>query len=191
MRIMNYLNIEKMMWLAITIYWIASAQFVKRTIKRQPIRDRMGYIICVLIAFCLLFKNYISFTFLYHPVLFQTETWKMAGLLLCSAGLIFSLTARIYLGENWSGTITIKKNHQLIQSGPYSITRNPIYTGFLMAFAGCAMSLGQLRGWLGILFLLAAMLVKIKKEEEFMQQVFGNSFQSYKAKVKRLIPGIY
>jgi protein-S-isoprenylcysteine O-methyltransferase Ste14 len=111
--------------------------------------------------------------------------------LLCSAGLIFSLTARIYLGENWSGTITIKKNHQLIQSGPYSITRNPIYTGFLMAFAGCAMSLGQLRGWLGIIFLLAAMLVKIKKEEEFMQQVFGNSFQSYKAKVKRLIPGIY
>ena len=36
-----------------------------------------------------------------------------------------------------------------------------------------------------------AMLVKIKKEEEFMNEVFGSSFQSYKAKVKRLIPGIY
>jgi protein-S-isoprenylcysteine O-methyltransferase Ste14 len=191
MSIMNYLNIEKMMWFAITIYWIVSSFFVKKTVKRQPASDILVYIICVLIAFCLLFENYISFAFLYRPILFQSDAWKMAGLLLCSAGLIFSLTARIYLGENWSGTITIKKNHQLIQSGPYSITRNPIYTGFLMAFAGCAMSLGQLRGWLGIIFLLAAILVKIKKEEEFMQQVFGSSFQSYKAKVKRLIPGIY
>jgi protein-S-isoprenylcysteine O-methyltransferase Ste14 len=188
---MNYINIEKMMWFAITIYWIVSALFVKKTVKRQPVQERMAYIICVLIAFCLLFENYISLAFLYRPVLFQSEIWKMAGLLFCAAGLIFSLTARIYLGENWSGTITIKKNHQLIQSGPYRITRNPIYTGFLLAFAGCAISLGQLRGWLGIIFLLTAMLVKIKKEEEFMNEVFGSSFQSYKSKVKRLIPGIY
>jgi protein-S-isoprenylcysteine O-methyltransferase Ste14 len=53
------------------------------------------------------------------------------------------------------------------------------------------MSLGQLRGWMGIIFILAAMLIKIKKEEEFMNEVFGTSFQSYKMKVKKLIPGIY
>jgi protein-S-isoprenylcysteine O-methyltransferase Ste14 len=188
---MNYINIEKMMWFAITLYWIISALFVKKTVKRQPVRERMGYIICVLIAFCLLFENYISYAFLYRKVLFQSEIWKMTGLLFCAAGLIFSLTARIYLGKNWSGTITIKKNHQLIQSGPYRITRNPIYSGFLLAFAGCAISLGQLRGWLGIIFLLIAMLVKIKKEEEFMNAVFGTAFQLYKSKVKRLIPGIY
>lgn len=188
---MHYLNTEKMMWFAITIYWIISAVFVKKTIKRQPAPERIVYIICVLIAFSLLFENYISFAFLYRPVLFQSEAWKMAGLLLCATGLIFSLTARIYLGENWSGTITIKKDHQLIQSGPYGITRNPIYTGFLTAFTGCAMSLGQLRGWMGIIFILAAMLIKIKKEEEFMNEVFGTSFQSYKMKVKKLIPGIY
>jgi protein-S-isoprenylcysteine O-methyltransferase Ste14 len=188
---MDYINIEKMMWFVITIYWIVSALFVKKTVKRQPVRERMVYIICVLIAFSLLFEHYFSFAFLYHPVLFQSEIWKMAGLLICAAGLIFSLTARIYLGENWSGTITIKENHQLILSGPYRITRNPIYTGFLVAFAGCAITMGQLKGWLGIIFLLSAMLIKIKKEEEFMHEVFGTSFQTYKSKVKRLIPGIY
>jgi len=188
---MNYLKIEKMMWFAITIYWIISALFVKKTVKRQPLQERMVYIICILIAFCLLFENYISFAFLYEPVLFQSQIWKIAGLLICAAGLIFALTARIYLGENWSGTITIKKDHQLIQSGPYRITRNPIYTGFLVAFAGCAISLGELKGWLGIIFLLSAMLIKIKKEEEYMSEVFGTSFQAYKSKVKKLIPGIY
>jgi protein-S-isoprenylcysteine O-methyltransferase Ste14 len=115
----------------------------------------------------------------------------MAGLVVCAAGLIFALTARIYLGENWSGTITVKENHQLVQSGPYSITRNPIYTGFLLAFLGCAISLGQVKGYIGIVFLLITILIKVKKEEEFMQEVFGGSFLSYKLKVKKLIPGLY
>ncbi len=63
--------------------------------------------------------------------------------------------ARIWLGENWSGRITIKENHELIQTGPYAITRNPIYSGFLLAFAGCSMSLGLLKGYLGIFFLIS------------------------------------
>ena len=188
---MGYINTEKIMWLAITVYWLMSALFVKRTVKRQAASDRIAYIICVLLAFSLLFENYFPFTFLYHPVLFQSEVWKMAGLVVCAAGLIFALTARIYLGENWSGTITVKENHQLVQSGPYSITRNPIYTGILLAFLGCAMSLGQVKGYMGIIFLLITILIKVKKEEEFMQEVFGGSFLSYKLKVKKLIPGLY
>ena len=188
---MHYMQIEKIMWFAITIYWIVSAVFVKKTVKRQPIQERMIYVSCVLIAFSLLFEDYFPWAFLYLPVLLQSDIWKMAGLLTCAAGLIFSLTARIYLGENWSGTITIKKDHQLIQTGPYGITRNPIYTGFLTAFAGCAITLGQLRGWLGMIFLFMAMLIKIKKEEAFMEEAFGNTFTAYKSKVKKLIPGIY
>jgi protein-S-isoprenylcysteine O-methyltransferase Ste14 len=188
---MDYLTIEKLMWFAITVYWLVAAMFVKKTLKRQAAYDRLVYILFVLLAFSLLFENHFPFTFLYRGIFFHSEIWKMAGLVLCAAGLIFSLTARIYLGENWSGTITIKENHQLVQSGPYRITRNPIYTGFLMAFFGSAMSLGQVKGWLGIIFLFVAILVKIKKEEEFMQEIFGSAFQSYKAKVKKLIPGLY
>ncbi|MDP9041278.1 MAG: isoprenylcysteine carboxylmethyltransferase family protein [Bacteroidota bacterium] len=188
---MNYLNTEKLMWLAITIYWLVTALFVKRTLKRQPAAERLAYILCVLLAFSLLFENYFPYSFLYQPLFLQNAIWKVAGLILCAAGLIFSLTARIYLGENWSGTITVKENHQLIQSGPYRITRNPIYTGFLLAFLGCAMSLGEVKGWIGIIFLLIAILLKVRKEEAFMQETFGDLFQSYKLKVKRLVPGLY
>lgn len=60
-----------------------------------------------------------------------------------------------------------------------------------MAFFESAMSLGQVKGWLGIIFLFVAILVKIKKEVEFMQEIFGSAFQSYKVKVKKLIPGLY
>jgi protein-S-isoprenylcysteine O-methyltransferase Ste14 len=188
---MSILTTEKMMWLMIALYWLISAISVKRNIKRQSGWQRSIYILCVLLAFSLLFSDYFKVSFFNQIILPQSQLWKIAGLILCAAGLLFSLIARIWLGSNWSGRITIKENHELVQSGPYRITRNPIYTGFLLAFCGCSMSLGLLRGYLGILLLVICLLMKISKEESFMLEVFGDKWKSYKSRVKRLIPVIY
>jgi len=188
---MNLIGIEKTMWSAIFIYWLVSAFVVKKTVKRQSGWGRFLYIICVLTAFAFLFGNYLSIDFLNQPILPQTGVWRIAGVILCAMGLTFSLMARIWLGENWSGRITVKENHELIQSGPYAVTRNPIYTGFLLAFIGCSMTLGQAKGYIGIIFLIACILIKTLKEEVFMQETFGDKFTAYKSKVKRLIPFIY
>jgi len=179
------------MWSVIFIYWLVSSFAVKKTVKRQSGKGRILYIICVLTAFMFLFGNYFSIDFLDQTVFPQTYNWRITGLIFCALGLTFSLMARIWLGENWSGRITIKENHELIQSGPYALTRNPIYSGFLLAFSGCSMSLGLLKGYLGIFFLVVCILIKISKEEAFMQEVFGEKYRTYKSKVKRLIPIIY
>ena len=132
-----------------------------------------------------------TFPFLDKPILPQNIYWKVTGMILCTGGLIFSIMARIWLGKNWSARITIKENHELIQTGPYAITRNPIYSGFLLAFFGCSMSLGLLKGYLGLFILGACFLIKINQEEAFMQEVFGEKYSAYKSKVRRLIPIIY
>ena len=188
---MNLFTTEKIMWMAICIYWIVASFSVKKTLKKQSGWPRTAYIACVLLAFSLLFEDYFKLTFLYRPVLLQNEFWKMTGLILCAGGLLFALSARIWLGSNWSGRITIKENHELVQSGPYRITRNPIYTGFLLAFCGCSMSLGLLKGYIGIFLLLVCLMIKISKEESYMQEVFGEQWLAYRKRVKRLIPGIY
>jgi protein-S-isoprenylcysteine O-methyltransferase Ste14 len=187
---MNLPVIEKMLWAALACYWLISAQFVKKSLKRESGWQRIAYTVCVLLAFSLLFAD-LPIPFLYRPFLLQSEYWKVGGLILCVAGLLFALSARIYLGENWSGRITIKENHELIQSGPYRVTRNPIYTGFLLAFCGCSMTLGLVKGYLGILMLIACLLIKISKEEKYMQEKFGEDFKLYRTKVKRLIPLLY
>ena len=51
------------------------------------------------------------------------------GLVMLAAGLAFAVSARRYLGRNWSGTVTVKQDHELIRSGPYRFVRHPIYTG--------------------------------------------------------------
>ncbi len=88
---MNLVTIEKFMWLAIALYWLISSISVKRSIKKQSGWQRTAYIICVLLAFCLLFEDYFNFSFLYKPILPQNNYWKIAGFILCAAGLLFAL----------------------------------------------------------------------------------------------------
>jgi len=188
---MNTITIEKMMWVATFLYWLAAAFFTKKTTRRQDGWQRIVYILCCVAAFGLLFQDLTWFRFLYMPLGPHAAWADMVGLLLCAAGLIFAVTARIYLGKNWSGRITIKENHELIRTGPYRITRNPIYTGFLFAFLGCCLSLGYVKGWIGFLFLIVCLHIKISQEEIFMQDAFGDRFRAYRMKVKKLIPLIY
>ena len=60
--------------------------------------------------------------------------WLGAALTL--AGLLFAVWARLYLGKNWSGMVTVKHDHELIRSGPYRFVRHPIYSGILAGARG-------------------------------------------------------
>jgi protein-S-isoprenylcysteine O-methyltransferase Ste14 len=188
---MTFFKLEILLWTAVAAYWIIAAFFVKKTVKREFGAGRMFYILIWSIACIMLFTNDLPVPFLYKPLLFQDFTWKLAGLILCCMGLLFSVWARIYLGRNWSGNITIKKEHELIVSGPYAITRNPIYSGFLLAFFGCAMTLGQMKGYLSLPFIFLGISMKIRIEEKFMRGMFREKYQTYRDQVKRLIPFFY
>ncbi len=188
---MNVLWLEKMMWALLALYWLISSFYVKKTKERESVIGRTGYILCVLTGFSLLFEDYFPWKFLYLDCIPRSAFGQMAGVVLCAAGLLFSVAARIYLGRNWSGTVTLKKDHVLIQGGPYGISRNPIYTGFLVAFLGCAITLGQVKGVVGLVLVTIALLLKIAKEEKMMIQGFGEQFFNYKSRVAKLVPWLY
>lgn len=44
--------------------------------------------------------------------------------------------ARVHLGRNWSGIVTVKEDHELIRTGPYGYVRHPIYTGLITGLIG-------------------------------------------------------
>lgn len=188
---MNIFQTEKAMWFILALYWVVSSWSVKKTIKRQSGWQRITYILCVCIGFALLFQEQSFIPFLNKSVLPQTDIWKWVGLMACFSGLLLSFAARIWLGKNWSAQITIKENHELVETGPYRISRNPIYTGFLLAFCGTAMSLGLIKGYLGIVVLLICLLIKISGEEKFMLELFTDRYRNYQKKVKKLIPFLY
>ena len=112
--------------------------------------------------------------------------WTGAAITL--TGLLFSMWARHYLGTNWSATVSVKQDHELIISGPYQFVRHPIYTGLVIAFIGTAMAQGELRSLLAPLIVTAAFWRKWLHEERWMLETFGGRYLDYKARVPALIP---
>ena len=107
------------------------------------------------------------------------------------AGALFALWARFYLGGNWSAGVTVKQNHELVCKGPYAVVRHPIYSGFLCSMLGTALYLGEMRGLAAVGFTLIGWKLKSIQEEAFMREQFGAQYDSYRAKVKGLIPLIW
>lgn len=177
------------LWTALWIVWLVSALMAKRSVQRQTIASRLEQSILVTTAFCLLFGRGLWPHWLRQRVLPESDVvLQWTGLILTAAGVAFAILARLWIGRNWSGTITIKEQHELIQSGPYGIVRHPIYTGLLLAYLSTAIVQGELRGFVGFFLLLLGFGLKLRMEETFMVQQFGNAYLNYKQRVKALVP---
>jgi protein-S-isoprenylcysteine O-methyltransferase Ste14 len=111
-----------------------------------------------------------------------------SGAALVAAGLAFAVWARIHLGANWSGIVTVKRGHELVTSGPYALVRHPIYTGLVLAFAGSAIALGEARGVLAVALVVASLWRKLRLEERWMAEQFGAEYERYRDRVRALVP---
>ena len=120
----------------------------------------------------------------------DTQTIGYLGLALTAAGVAFAIWARFTLGRNWSGTVTIKEDHELIQHGPYRIVRHPIYTGILLAMLGTAIGYGRVPCLIGVAIAFFSLRFKWGTEERFMTEQFGAKYTQYRREVKAVIPGI-
>jgi protein-S-isoprenylcysteine O-methyltransferase Ste14 len=113
------------------------------------------------------------------------------GILVQVMGMAFALLAQAYLGRNWSGTVTIKADHELISRGPYAITHHPIYSGILLGLVGTSFAYGVMSGLVGCTLMLAASLYKLNLEEQFLSVELPSAYDQYRRRVKALIPWIW
>ena len=176
------------LWAALGLFWLARALAAKRTVRRQSVSSRIAQSLPVTAAFYLLFARIPRPWWLTQRLLPQSAAVSWTGLALTATGIAFAIWARIWIGRNWSGTVTIKEQHELIQTGPYALVRHPIYSGFLFAFLGTGMIEGQVRALLGFLLVLFGWGMKLRMEESFMAEEFGNAYSNYKKRVKALVP---
>ncbi len=104
------------------------------------------------------------------------------------AGIAFAIWARVWIAGNWSSDVTLKRDHELIVSGPYACVRHPIYTGILLALTGTTLAVGELRGLLAVVLACAAFWRKLGIEEAVMRRQFGEAYVRYAERVPALIP---
>lgn len=114
------------------------------------------------------------------------------GISLLVIGVTIRWTAIYTLGKYFTGTVMIKDDHRLIQSGLYRHLRHPAYTGALVAHLGLGLSYSN---WfsltLSVVPFLAAALYRIHVEERALAEAFGEEYRAYSRHTKRLIPKLY
>ena len=120
------------------------------------------------------------------------RVFEVVGVVLFAAGLIFRWWAIVTLGRFFTVDVTIEKDHELVERGPFRLVRHPSYTGVLLAFVGFALTL---RNWGAILVLIVPIFIafvrRMNVEEEALARALGQRYADYMKRTRRLIPGVY
>lgn len=94
------------------------------------------------------------------------------------------------LGRTWSSLyIGGRKIEEFVQTGPYSVMRNPLYFFSFLGAAGIGMQVGSLV--LGLICALLAWLVfytVVRQEEQVLMDRYGDAYREYLARVPRFLP---
>jgi protein-S-isoprenylcysteine O-methyltransferase Ste14 len=179
------------LWIAWLVYWAISAQNVRKAQNREPLVWRLITLVVLALAAMLIFSPYLSYGFLGQRFAVQARWVEGAGLALVLVGFAISIWARQHLGEFWSARVTLKIDHQLIQSGPYARVRHPIYSGLFLAMLGTALFIGEWRALLGVALFFAAHWQKSRREEELLGREFGAAYEEYCNRTGALIPRLF
>ena len=177
-------------WGIFFVVWVVAAISTKRTVYHESSTRRLRYLIPILIGWYLLFRGRRFPYPLNVQIIPHANAILIAASILCVGGLGICLWARAVLGRNWSGTITLKENHELIVRGPYRFVRHPIYTGLLAMMIATAIAQGHLAGMIGVVLVCVSFWIKLSDEEAVMLKQFPEQYAAYRHRVKRLIPFI-
>src|SRR5437667_2335070 len=122
----------------------------------------------------------------------QNEVVVLIGAVMACVGVGASFCCRHVLGRFWSAPTTLQENHEIIDKGPYSIVRHPIYTATLVFYLGTTLAFSAWWTWALLTLLLVGYVLKALDEERFLGANLAAAYEDYRRRVPyRLVPGIW
>lgn len=114
------------------------------------------------------------------------QPWPWIGLVPIAAGIcLAALGARLF-SRAGTNIVPFTESTALVTEGVFSASRNPMYSGMMLALIGLALILNGMLAWLVIVAFFAVIrLFFIKNEEALMEETFGKDYVEYKNAVRR------
>ena len=173
-------------WTAWALSWFIAAIWSRQTAARAGFAQEAPYRIVTIIGVVMLF-GFVDFRdFPYGWDVSEAVMWVMVALIV--AGFAFAWWARLHLGALWSGTITRKQDHRIVDSGPYALVRHPIYTGLLLSGFATAVARGRWEALIGAFLFALGCWIKARQEERFLSEELGPEYAAYRQRVPMLVP---
>lgn len=132
---------------------------------------------------------------------------RLAGYIIFICGSSLRYWSMRTLGKYFTFHLSIRSEHKIIRSGPYSVVRNPSYTGLHFMVFGFAMIL-QNGNALNVVSLVLQLIIgafltwivlpviwtipRLRNEEKMLADHFGNDWEAYRREVPyRIIPLVW
>ena len=110
-------------------------------------------------------------------------------MLVAIASVWFSAAAIRTLGQQWSLAARVLEGHKLVTQGPYSVVRNPIYTGMFGMLLATGLTVSH---WIGLVIAIVVFaigtIIRVRSEERLLREMFGGEFDQYASTVPAVIP---
>ncbi|HMF72321.1 MAG TPA: isoprenylcysteine carboxylmethyltransferase family protein [Flavitalea sp.] len=140
-----------------------------------------GYFV-ILLAMSILFDSIFPIVkIIFYP-------YSLIGIILIIIGLSLTFVANFILLKKKTSIKPLEKPSELIISGPFKFSRNPIYLGMALILFGVEIVLGWLSPFLfPIMFVIIINKSFIPIEENNLEKLFGGKYLDYKKRVRRWI----
>jgi len=83
--------------------------------------------------------------------------------------------------------VDLERPNQLVDSGPYAFSRNPMYVAWTVGYVGAALVAGTAWPLLLLPVVLVVTQVVVLREERSLERRFGAAYRSYKTSVRRYV----
>jgi protein-S-isoprenylcysteine O-methyltransferase Ste14 len=115
--------------------------------------------------------------------------WRTGWLALWIGGyLLYRAAGRYRLAEGAGSEGFARPPDRLVMSGPYALTRNPMYLGHLLSLAGLALATGSPVAVAGLLWQWRRLAGRVAIDEERLERIFGDEYRDYAGRVPRWVP---
>lgn len=119
--------------------------------------------------------------------LFHSEAVAWIGVALCCAGLLVLLASLISFGRSFRVGIDVDRPDELVTTGLFAYSRNPIYVGLFVVLVGQFLVFPN---WVPLVYLFAGSWLfhrQVLREEEFMRRHYGEEYWEYCRRVRRYV----
>lgn len=118
---------------------------------------------------------------------FERQWIKLAGVILLLASLAWTILAQAQMGNSWRIGIDTEHRTELVRSGVFRISRNPIFVGMMLTLLGLFLVIPNVVTLVTLLVGVILIGIQVRLEEEYLTKTHGNEYIEYRHSVRRWI----
>jgi protein-S-isoprenylcysteine O-methyltransferase Ste14 len=113
----------------------------------------------------------------------------MAGaLFIVAAGMLATSALLVFRQARTTVLPALRPTTTIVERGPYRFSRNPMYLSMVLAYVGVSIIMNSIYAMAALPVLISVIhFFVIRREERYLSAKFGQSYDAYRARVRRWI----